>query len=102
MAATADAADGGASESESLAGRREPARMRERPDGRTNAALKIMRALFQLFDEDGRLATLLSSHMYEHFLPNAVKAVAPIAGPMTVALLCDLLDQAVRISRRVT
>jgi hypothetical protein len=70
--------------------------------GRTDAALNIVRALFQLFDEDGRLATLFSSHMYEHFLPSAVKAVAPVAGPKTVALLCDLLDQAVRISRRVT
>jgi hypothetical protein len=40
--------------------------------------------------------------MYEHFLPGAVKAVAPVARVKTVALLCDLLDRATRITRRVT
>jgi hypothetical protein len=69
---------------------------------RADAALRVMRALFKVFEEDSRLTTLFSRHMYEHFLPGAVKALAPVAGPRTVALLCDLLDQAVRISRRVT
>jgi hypothetical protein len=67
-----------------------------------DAALRVMRALFKVFEEDGRLTTLFSSHMYEHFLPGAVKVLAPVAGPRTVALLCNLLDQAVRISGRVT
>jgi hypothetical protein len=67
-----------------------------------DAALRVMRAVFKVFEEDSRLATRFSRHMYEHFLPGAVKALAPVAGPQTVALLCDLLDQAVRIGRRVT
>lgn len=40
--------------------------------------------------------------MYEHFLPQAVKALAPVAGTKTVALLCDLLEQAVRASHQVS
>lgn len=71
-------------------------------DHHVDAALRVMRSLFMVFEEDGRLATLYSRHMYEHFLPPAVKAAAPVAGPETVALLCDLLDQALRISRRIT
>lgn len=69
--------------------------------GHGPAALRVARALFQVFDEDGRLGTLFSRHMYEHFLPGAVKALAPVYGVETVALLCELLDQAVRISGKV-
>jgi hypothetical protein len=54
-----------------------------------DAALRIKRALFNVFEENGQLSTLFSSHMYEHFLPGAVKAVAAVAGVRTVALLCD-------------
>jgi hypothetical protein len=67
-----------------------------------DAALRVMRALFTVFEENGRLATHFSSHMCEHFLPGAVKATAPVAGVRTVTLLCDLLDHALHISRRVT
>lgn len=70
--------------------------------GKIDAALHVMRILFCVFEEDGRLATLYGRHMYEHFLPGAVKALAPVAGPQTLALLCELLDQAARITRRIT
>ncbi|OSI78079.1 hypothetical protein [Bradyrhizobium canariense] len=68
--------------------------------GHAPAALRVARALFQVFDQDGQLGTLFSRHMYEHFLPGAVKALAPVCGVETVALLCDLLDQSIRISGR--
>lgn len=64
-------------------------------------ALRLARALFQVFDDDGRLGTLFSRHMYEHQLPSTVKALAPACGVDTVALLSGLLEQAVRISRKV-
>jgi len=67
-----------------------------------DTALGLTRTLFQISEEDGRLATLFSRHMYEHFPPQAVKALAPVAGTKTVALLCDLLEQAVRASHQVS
>jgi hypothetical protein len=67
-----------------------------------DAALGLARTLFQVSEEDGQIATLFSRHMYEHFLPQAVKALAPVAGTKTVALLCDLLEQAVRASHQVS
>jgi hypothetical protein len=70
--------------------------------GESEAALRLTRALFKVFDEEGRLGTLFSRHMYEHFLPGAVKALAPVCGVKTVSLLADLLEQAVRISRKVS
>ncbi|MDE2462089.1 MAG: hypothetical protein KGO02_00025, partial [Alphaproteobacteria bacterium] len=68
--------------------------------GHGTAALRLARALFQVFDQDGQLATLFSRHMYEHFLPGAVNVLAPVSGVETVTLLCELLDQAIRISGR--
>jgi hypothetical protein len=67
-----------------------------------NAALRVAGAVFKVFDEGGRLGTLFSRHMYEHFLPGAVKSLAPLAGIETVSLLTGLLDQALRISREVS
>lgn len=69
--------------------------------GHGSAALRVARGLFQVFDDGGRLGTLFGRHMYEHHLPDAVRALAPAWGVETVALLSDLLDQAVRISRKV-
>lgn len=65
------------------------------------AALRVASVLFQVFDNGGRLGTLFSQHMYEHFLPGAVKALAPVCGVDTVGLLFGLLDQAVRIDGKV-
>src|SRR5258706_1433159 len=46
--------------------------------GEDAAALRTTRAVFKVFSENGRLATLFSRHMYEHHLPDAVKAIAPV------------------------
>lgn len=69
--------------------------------GRGDAALRVTRAVFKVFGENGKLATLFSRHMYEHYLPGAVKAMAPACGTKTVALLADLLDEAAHISGKV-
>jgi hypothetical protein len=66
--------------------------------GHGAAALRVARVLFQVFENGGRLSTLFSQHMYEHFLPDTVKALAPACGVEAVGLLCGLLDQALRIS----
>jgi hypothetical protein len=69
--------------------------------GEGDAALRATRAVFKVFSENERLTTLLSRHMYEHHLSNAVKAIAPVCMAESVALLADLLDQAVHISGKV-
>lgn len=46
--------------------------------GEGAAALRATRAVFKVFTENERLATLFSRHMYEHHLPDAVKAIAPV------------------------
>ncbi len=62
----------------------------------------MTRAVFKVFAENERLATLFSRHMYEHHLPEAIKVIAPVCKTEAVALVADLLDQAARISRKVT
>jgi hypothetical protein len=70
--------------------------------GEGDAVLRATRAVFKVFAENERLATLFSRHMYEHHLPDAIKAIAPVCKVEAVALVADLLDQAVRISGKVT
>lgn len=70
--------------------------------GQGDAALRVARALFRVFSENGRLATLFSRHMYEHFLPETVRAIAPVCKLEAVQLLADLLDQALRVSGKVS
>ncbi|MFT4118348.1 hypothetical protein [Bradyrhizobium sp.] len=70
--------------------------------GHGDEALRIARALFQVFSANGRLATLFSQHMYEHFLPETVRAIAPVCKLEAVQLLAWLLDQALRASGKVS
>lgn len=69
--------------------------------GEGSAALRVARAVFKVFAEDEGLTTLFPRHMYEHHLPRAVKAIAPVCKVEAVALLADLLDQALHISGKV-
>lgn len=69
--------------------------------GEGEAALRVTRAVFRVFSENGRLVTLFSRHMYEHHLPYAVKAIVPACKVQAVELLTDILDQALRCARRV-
>lgn len=67
-----------------------------------DAALHVTRSVFKVFAENERLTTLFSRHMYEHHLPDAVKAIAPVCKVEAIALISDLLNQAVRISGKVS
>jgi hypothetical protein len=66
-----------------------------------DAALRVTRSVFKVFAENERLATLFSRHMYEHHLPDAVRAIAPVCKADAVSLIGDLLNQAVHISGKV-
>ncbi|RWC92299.1 MAG: hypothetical protein EOS72_01910 [Mesorhizobium sp.] len=69
--------------------------------GEGSAALRVARAVFKVYSEDDGLTTLFPRHMYEHYLPSAVKAIAPVCKVDAVALLADLLDQALHFSGKV-
>jgi hypothetical protein len=68
--------------------------------GQADAAFLVAGKVFQLFEHGGRLATLFSQHMYEHFLPSAVKQLADLRGEHATTFFCDLLMQAATISRK--
>jgi hypothetical protein len=65
-----------------------------------DGALKLGTALFQVFDQGGTLASLHPQHMYEHHLPEAVKALAAKDGKATVRLFSELLVDAANITRK--
>ncbi|KZD25650.1 hypothetical protein [Tardiphaga robiniae] len=66
-----------------------------------DAALQVTRSVFKVFEENEKLTTLFSRHMYEHHLPDAVKAIAPVCKIGAVCLISDLLNQAVYLSGKV-
>ncbi len=67
--------------------------------GRTTAAFRMARAIFQLIDEDGNLATLHAQHMYEHYLRQGVAVLAKLDG--AVQFFSELLVQAATIKRKI-
>lgn len=69
--------------------------------GETSAALKVARALFQLFDDGGSIATLHPQHMYEHHLPQAVADLTKADGLAALKLFSDLLLQAATITQKI-
>lgn len=58
------------------------------------AALKVARALLQIWDHGGDIANLFGHHMYEHHLPEIRNALARDSGEESLDLLLDLLEQA--------
>jgi hypothetical protein len=65
------------------------------------AALRVARALLQLWDENGQMASLYGRHMYEHHLPSIVSALTKTCGEEALRLFMDLLQQAAEISGRI-
>jgi hypothetical protein len=61
------------------------------------AALNVARALFCVVNNDGKIATLFSQHMYEHHLPILVPALTSCCGVEALTLFIDLLVQTVVI-----
>ena len=64
----------------------------------TAAALSVARALLQVWNEGGEIASLYSRHMYEHHLPSAMKVLTEACGEDALRLLMELLVQAADIS----
>ena len=65
------------------------------------AALSVARALLQLWHENGQIASLYGSHMYEHHLPSIMSALTKACGEEALRLFVDLLQQAAEISGKI-
>lgn len=65
-----------------------------------NAALTVARALLQIWDNNGQIASLYGHHMYEHHLPSMVVPLAKACGEDALVLFVELLQQAIIITDR--
>ncbi len=70
--------------------------------GLIEPALRLARALFQVFEREGRLAALFDHTMYEHYLNEAVRELAKADPLDSMPVFCDLLQQASHIEGRFT
>ncbi len=68
----------------------------------TSAPLTVARALLQIWDRNGEIASLYGHHMYEHHLPSMVVPLTKACGEDAVRLFIELLQQAIRITDRDT
>lgn len=66
-----------------------------------DATLNVAAALLQVFDRDGDVDSLYSSHMYEHSLPKIEESITDALGLDALRLLVGLLYQAALIERRI-
>ena len=62
------------------------------------AALRVARALLQIWDQNGEVVSLYGHHMYEHHLPSIVGPLTNACGADAMRLFVELLDQAGIIS----
>lgn len=69
--------------------------------GQRDAALKVARALLQIWEQNGHLVTHYAHHMYEHHLPSLVGPLAACCGEDALRLFADLLQEAARITKRI-
>jgi len=69
--------------------------------GLAQAALGVARALLQLWDQDGEIASLYQQQMYAYFLPGFVSALTRRGKKDALRLFSDLLLQAATISGKI-
>jgi hypothetical protein len=69
--------------------------------GQRSAAMKVARALLQIWEQNGHLVTHYAHHMYEHHLPSLVGLLAACCGEDALRLFADLLQEAARITKRI-
>ncbi len=69
--------------------------------GHLEAALKVARALLQIWEQNGHLVTHYAHHMYEYHLPSLVSPLAGCCGEDALRLFADLLHEAARITGRI-
>jgi hypothetical protein len=65
-----------------------------------DAALTVARALLQIWDHNGEIATLYGHHMYEHHLPSIIEPLTKACGEDALGLFMALLQQASLINGR--
>jgi hypothetical protein len=65
-------------------------------------ALRMVQSLFQLFENEGKLAAFFEVAMYEHYVNEAVAHLAKSAPLDALPVFCELLRQASLIDRRFT
>jgi hypothetical protein len=70
--------------------------------GLVEPALRVVLALFQVFEHEGRLTALFDYTMYEHYLNQAAGELAKVGPLDALPVFCDLLQQASRIDGRFT
>jgi SAM domain (Sterile alpha motif) len=68
--------------------------------GQRDAALKVARALLQIWEQNGHLVTHYAQHMYEHHLPSLVGPLAACCREDALRLFAALLQEAAGITRR--
>ena len=61
--------------------------------GQKGAALKVARALLQVWDNGGNVANLFGHHMYEHHLPEISRALEQSCGQDALDLFLDLFEE---------
>jgi hypothetical protein len=65
------------------------------------AALRVARALLQIWKENGHVASLYGPHMYEHHLPSITKSLTEACGERALQLFVELLNQGGVITGRI-
>lgn len=65
------------------------------------AAQKVARALLQVWDDNGHIATLYGRHMYEHHLPSIMRVLTQACGEDALRLLTELLREAAIVSGKI-
>jgi hypothetical protein len=69
--------------------------------GQKTAALVLARAYFQVWSENGEIATLHGRHMYEHHLAAARKVLTTVGGEDALRMFVDLLHEAGNVTGRL-
>jgi hypothetical protein len=69
--------------------------------GHREAALKVARALLQIWEQNSHLVTHYAHHMYEYHLPSLVGPLVACCGEDALQLFADLLLDAARITGKI-
>jgi hypothetical protein len=70
--------------------------------GHADAALRVAKSIFQLFDRNGEVASFFDSTMYEHYVMGAVSHLAKADPLLAIPCFGDLLLHASRLDRRLS
>jgi hypothetical protein len=69
--------------------------------GDVASAVRVARAVFELYERDGQVAAHFDVTMYEHYLEGTVKVLSEVGPLQALPGLCGLLMESSRIDRRL-